>query len=245
MIPFLIALQFLTILPINITAKIGEKDFGKSLFYFPIVGALIGVILAVITFPLSFLPNMVRGVSILIISIILTGGVHLDGFADTCDGFYGSRSREEILRIMRDSRAGVMGVIGVTCLLLLKFALIISIPRDFLWKSLILMATFSRWSQGLACLVSKYARSEGKAKFFIEYARIGDIVIGGLFTLALFLSMAKVKGVLLFALGLLCALLFIQYAKRKIDGMTGDTIGATSEIIEVSILFFVFILGIY
>jgi adenosylcobinamide-GDP ribazoletransferase len=137
---------------------------------------------------------------------------------------------------MRDSRIGVMGAIGVIILLLLKFTLIVSIPQDFLWKSLIMMVVFSRWSQGLSCLVSKYARNEGKAKFFIEYARIKDIVIGGLFTLAIFALMAKVKGVLIFALSILCALLFIRYVKRRIGGMTGDTIGALSEFSEVVIL---------
>lgn len=239
---FLLALQFLTILSIRINLKIKEQDFGQSLFYFPIVGFLIGLVLAALAACLRFLPDLVTGACVLISSIIITGGIHLDGFADTCDGLYGRRTQEEILKIMRDSRAGVMGVIGVTCLLLLKFTLIVSIPQDFLGKSLILMATFSRWSQGLACLVSKYARSEGKAKFFIEYARKKDVIIGGLFTLVLFLLMAKVNGVLIFASAILCASLFIQYAKRKLGGMTGDTIGATSEIAEVAVLFFGLIL---
>jgi adenosylcobinamide-GDP ribazoletransferase len=235
--PFLIALQFLTILPIQIKSKIKEQDFGRSLLYFPIVGALIGLMLAAVAAYLRFLPDLVAGACVLMASIIITGGIHLDGFADTCDGFYGSRSKDEILKIMRDSRIGVMAVAGIVTLLLLKFTLIVSIPRNFLWKGLIMMATFSRWAQALACLSSTYARTEGKAKFFIEYARKREIILGGLFTLALFLWMAKVKGVLIFASGFLCVLLFIQYAKRKIGGMSGDTIGATSEIAEAAVLF--------
>ena len=242
---FLIDLQFLTLLPIKIKSEIKEDDFGRSLLYFPIIGLLIGILLSLILFLFSFLPNSVLSAVILIVAITVTGGIHLDGFADTCDGFYGDKPKEKILEIMRDSRIGVMGVIGIVTLLLLKFTLIVSIPRDFLWRSLILMATFSRWSQGLACLVSKYARSEGKAKFFIEYANRKDIIAGSLFTVALFLLMAKLKGILIFALALLCLLLFIRYIKRKIGGMTGDTIGATSEIAEALILFFVLILGIY
>jgi adenosylcobinamide-GDP ribazoletransferase len=242
---FLIALQFLTIFPVKINSAIKEKDFGASLLYFPFIGLLIGLILFLSSLLFSFLPVFPKGALILIISIVITGGIHLDGFADTCDGFSGRRSQEEILRIMRDSHIGVMGAIGIVTLLLLKFALIVSISQDFLGKSLILMVTFSKWSQGLACLVSKYVRSEGKAKFFIEYVNRKDVIIGGLFTAILFLLMAKLKGIFILALSFLFLLLFIQYVKRKIGGMTGDTIGATSEIAEVLILFFILILGIY
>jgi adenosylcobinamide-GDP ribazoletransferase len=176
----------------------------------------------------------------------MTGGIHLDGFSDTCDSFYGSRTHEEILRIMRDPRTGVIGVIGVVCLLLLKFTLIVSIPQSFLWKSLILMATFSRWSQSLACFFSNYARDEGKAKLFIEYARKEDIVIGSFFTLVLFLlTISLIKTIFVFFLSFLCVFLWIHFVKRKIGGMTGDTIGATNEIAEILVLFFILISIIY
>jgi len=238
---FLIALQFLTIFPVSIKSGIKNEDFGASLLYFPLIGLLIGLLLTLIAFLFSFLPPLPKGALILAISIIITGGIHLDGFADTCDGFYGSRPKEKILEIMQDSRIGAMGVIGIVSLLLLKFTLIVSIQQNFLWKSLIMMATFSRWSQGLACSISNYARKEGKAKFFIEYAKQRNVIIGALFTLVLFLLMAKLEGMLVFFLGLLFVLLFIQYIKGKIGGMTGDTIGATSEIAEVLILFFALI----
>lgn len=242
---FLIALQFLTILPIRLKSAIKEKDFGRSLLYFPLIGTLIGFLLSLTAFFLRFFPDLFMGTCILTVSVIITGGVHLDGFADTCDGFYGSRSREEVLKIMRDSRIGVMGVIGIVLLLLLKFTLILSIPRDSLWKSLILMAGFARWSQALSCLTSKYARQEGKAKFFIEYASQRDVLMGGLITFALFLLLAKLKGILMFASAFLCTLLSIQYVKRRIGGMTGDTIGAISEIAEVEILLLTLISSSY
>lgn len=236
---FSLALQFLTIFPVKVSSDIKEKDFGASLLYFPIIGLLIGILLSLILFLFSFLPNLVLSALILIVAITVTGVIHLDGFADTCDGFYGNKPKEEILRIMRDSRIGVMGVVGIISLLILKYSLIASIPRDLLWKSLIMMTAFSRWSQGLACLISRYARREGKAKFFIEYTRKKDIIIGALFIFGLFLFLARLKGTLIFIASFLPTLLFIEYVKRKIGGMTGDTIGATSEIAEVSTLFFV------
>lgn len=240
---FLIALQFLTILPINIKGKIGEEDYGRSLAYFPIVGLLLGVLLALIAFIAGPLPPLVRSILILIIWIIITGGIHLDGFADACDGFYGRRSREEILKIMRDSRIGTMGAVGLTILLLLKFAILSSITQEDLWKVLIVMAVFARWSQALACATSKYARDDGRAKYFMEYARKRDIFTGALFTLILFWLLMDVKGVILFALLLAIVLLFIKCIKGRIGGMTGDTIGAINEVAETAALLFGLILS--
>ena len=232
----LIALQFLTIFPVNIKGKISEEDLGMPILYFPVVGLLLGLFLALIAFIAGSLPPLVRGSLILIAWIIITGGIHLDGFADTCDGFYGRRSREDVLKIMRDSRIGAMGVIGLMALLLLKFAILSSVARDGLWKILITTAVFARWSQVLACSISKYARDEGKAKYFIEHAEYGACVAGALFTLILFWLLMSVKGVILFALLAAAMFLFIKRAQRRIGGMTGDTIGATSEVAEAAAL---------
>ena len=134
---FLIALQFLTILPLNIKGKIEEKDFGRSLIYYPIVGLLIGLFLAGIAYISAFLPPLVTSVLILVAWMVITGGIHLDGFADTCDGFYGNRPKEDILKIMRDSRIGTMGAAGVVMLLLIKFATLSSIRSEdrYVWGS--------------------------------------------------------------------------------------------------------------
>lgn len=235
---FLIALQFLTTLPFNIKGKIEEKDFGKSLAYFPIVGLLIGFFLASIAYITVSLPPLVISILILAVWIAITGGIHLDGFADTCDGFYGRRSKEEVLKIMRDSHIGTMGAAGIAILLLFKFAILSSIRSEDIWKVLIVTAVSARWSQELVCSVSKYARDEGKAKCFIKYAEKTDMLMGAVFTLILNWFLMGVKGVILFTLLLATIFLFIQYTKRKIGGMTGDTIGATNEIAEVSVLLF-------
>ena len=240
---FLIALQFLTTIPVKIRSEIKPGDFGKSLLYFPIVGMLIGLALACISSLLAFFPAMVKGVFILVASIFITGGIHLDGFADTCDGFYAGRSKENILQIMRDSRIGVMGAVGIVCLLLLKFTLLVNIPQNILWKSLIMATAFARWSQVLACVSSKYAREDGKAKLFIEYARAKEAIIGGLLVLILFFILAGTKGLALFILNLVCIFLFITYIKSRITGMTGDTIGAASEIAEIPVFLFSLIIA--
>ncbi len=238
---FKIALQFLTILPLRIESKLKEEDFGRALLYFPLVGLLIGFLLCSIAAIFSFLPNLVLAALILIASIVITGGIHLDGFSDTGDGFYGRNSRERILEIMRDSRIGVMGVIGIVSILLLKFTLFTSMPKGILWKSLIMMPVFARWSQVFVCFYSKYARREGKAKCFIEHAGKKELILGAFFTIMIFLLLAKVTGLILFTLAFFPVFIFTNYAKNKIGGMTGDTIGAASEIAEVSVLLFTLI----
>jgi len=239
----LIALQFLTILPFKIRTEIKDENYAKALIYFPIVGIIIGAILSIVSLCYLFLPMPVVGMVILIVSTFITGALHLDGFADTCDGFYGSKPKEEILKIMRDPRCGVMGVVGIILLLFLKFSLIISIPRGVLWQSLVLMCCFSRWAQAIGCLLP-YSRNEGKARVFIKYARKKDIVIAGLLTILASGALFGLKGIAIFFISLIPALLFIRYAKAKIDGMTGDTIGAVNEITEASTLFSILILGV-
>ncbi|MFH1199232.1 MAG: adenosylcobinamide-GDP ribazoletransferase [Candidatus Omnitrophota bacterium] len=234
---FFIALQFLTILPIRIKGELKEGDFGKALTFFPVIGALLGTFLFALAYYLRNSPPLFSAALILVIYTILTGAIHLDGLADTCDGFYAGKTKENILRIMRDSAIGTMGVIGIILILLLKFSLIASFPRVAdLGKALIVALSFSRWSQAVACLNSSYARQDGKAKFFLKGARKIDIALGGLFSLGLFILFFNWQGIFIFILSLLITLLFISYSKRRINGMTGDTIGALNEIMEVTVL---------
>jgi adenosylcobinamide-GDP ribazoletransferase len=237
-----IALQFLTALPFKIQAEIKDEDYAKSLIYFPVVGIFIGTILAIVALGYLFLPLSLVAAILLVVSTGISAALHLDGFADTCDGFYGAKAKEEILKIMRDPRIGVMGVIGISLLLLLKFSLLVSIPRATLWRALILMGCFSRWLQAVSCLLP-YAREEGKARLFIQYARKKDIMIAGLVTLFVSCALFALKGVFIFFTALIPAILFMRYAKAKIGGMTGDTIGAVNEIAEASTLFSTLIFG--
>lgn len=234
---FLIALQFLTIFPVKIK-EAQNTDFGKSLIFFPIVGLFIGVILALTNFMFNFLPPPVKAVLILSASIIVSGALHLDGFADTCDGLYGNKTKEEALAIMKDSGIGAMAAIGLILLLIAKFSILTAVVQQNLWKLLIAMPVFSRWMQVFACFFSTYARTEGKAKYFVESAGKKELLTAAFFTLAVLITLLKLKGVFLFIITMIPLLIFIKYVKKRINGMTGDTIGATAEIAEVLILFF-------
>lgn len=231
------AVQFLTIFPLPAKGRIDTQDFGKALFYFPLVGLILGCILAAVSvYSFHIFSPLVMAALLILVSTVLTGGLHLDGFADTCDGLYGFHSPEKRLEIMRDSRTGVMGVAGLVCLLLLKFSLLTHIPLSSLWKTLVMMAVISRWSMVIACYGSAYPRQEGKARLFIEQARLHHLLAGGMLTFFLFLFLAPGKGLIIFFGTLITVSLFILYIRKKIGGMTGDTIGATNEIAEVSAL---------
>lgn len=234
---FIIALQFLTILPAKTSYQVNENDSACSLIYFPVVGTVLGILLALILILFGFLPQIVSVCIVLIASIILTGALHLDGFADTCDGFYSSKKKEEILNIMRDSRVGTMGAIGITCILLFKFTILFCIPNNLLWKTLIMMTSFSRCGQVWACSFSKYARADGKGRNFIGSFNKKTVIISTFYTLALFILLMKLNGFVIFLISTIPIYLFIVFVKTKIGGMTGDTVGATNEFAEITILF--------
>lgn len=234
---FLLALQFLTILGFKTKPEITEEDLGRSLIYFPIVGLFIGLFLALIFNILGFLSYPVKIILILIIYIIITGAIHLDGFIDTCDGLYAGRSKEEILAIMRDPHTGAMGVIGLVCLLLFKFVVFLSLPEEILIKTLIVVVVFGRWSQVFSCYISKDTLQEGTARYFIEYVDTKTIFFTTLFTLGLSLMLLKVKSVVSFLISGFIVFSFVNFVKRKIGGVTGDTVGAASEVAEIGYAF--------
>ena len=111
---FLITLQFLTRIPANKDLKASEEDFAKGIAYFPIVGLIIGVFnLTVLITASKVLGGVFPVICCLIAGTAITGGIHVDGLADTCDGIFSSRSRDRMLEIMRDSRIGTIGTIEI------------------------------------------------------------------------------------------------------------------------------------
>src|SRR3989338_5804758 len=135
---FLFALQFLTIIPVNIR-HIDEKRSAKAVIFFPLVGLFLGLILAAVNNLLLFFKF--EGLlinTILVISLaILTGGLHLDGLADTFDALLSRKNKEQMLEIMRDSHIGAMGVLSLISVILLKISLLSTIPLPFKTLSLL------------------------------------------------------------------------------------------------------------
>jgi adenosylcobinamide-GDP ribazoletransferase len=243
---FLTAISFLTKIPIPKKLIIDDKDLARSMAFFPIVGLLLGLILAAVNTALTpFISDRLVNLILVLLSILLTGALHLDGLADTVDGFCAkTKNKEEILNIMRDSRIGSMGVIALVVVILFKYEMLNTMPLQLKNMALVLMCSISRWGQVMAAYSSKYAREgEGTGGAFV-----GKVSRRAYYSAAALVFLISTitwfpKGLLILFLSSMLVLLAMKYINKKINGMTGDTIGAVSELTEVFILLGIYILG--
>jgi adenosylcobinamide-GDP ribazoletransferase len=240
---FLLALQFLTIIPIKFK-HINEKLMAQSMIYFPCVGFLLGLVLAGINCLLLLLnfPRLSIDIILVVMLIFLTGGIHLDGLADTIDAILSGRKSDEMLKIMRDPHIGAMGVLGIISIILLKISLLYSIGEALKPISLILMCSLSRWSLVFAMFSFPYAREEGKAKVFIQGINPKIFILSTSLTLFLVFASWKFKGLLILFIAAISSYITARFINKKISGITGDTLGMINEITEASVLFGVCIL---
>lgn len=202
--------------------------------FFPLVGFLIGLLLALGHYLLSFLfPKPLTLWFTIGFLAFLTRGLHLDGFADTMDGLASGGSREKILEVMRDSRIGAFGVMSLILFIGAKYLALDQIPNASIYASLIVMVVMGRYSMVLVCFRSPYARSEGLGKPFSDNLGIREIVLSSVSALGIALWLAGVEGFLIFlSLGLL-SLFYRYFVVKKLGGITGDILGAANEISEL------------
>ena len=235
---FIASLQFLTIINIKNDAPVDEKSFGRSVIFLPLIGLLIGVLLVITSkISLSILPASVSDAIVLAVLIIVTGGLHVDGFADTIDGFAGGKNKDDILRIMKDSRIGTFGVVGIVMLLLTKYLSIQNLQSDTKYFVLIIMPVIGRWSVLPMGMFFKYARIEGgTGKIFAESVRLKEFIIGTIIVLSIIIPLFRLNGFLMLAVIFIVTLVIGRYSKRKINGITGDVFGAAIEINELIVL---------
>lgn len=243
---FLLALQFLTILPVGRPGRMeppeppDPTELGRSMAFFPLVGALQGIVLVGADYLLlKVLPVSIASGLVLVILLLMNGGFHLDGFVDTVDGLTGGASSEERLRIMRDSRTGAIGVVCVVILLLMKFLCIESLSFDARGAALFLFPVAGRWAMVPMASWAPYAREEeGLGKTFAGCDSI-TLIRATAITALFFTFFLGLWG--LFTLG---ALLVLTYAitgffKKRLGGVTGDVFGFHSEVSEVLFLILV------
>ena len=233
--PFFSALRFLTILPIP-EAWCGDvDDFHNSPNWYPLTGLLIGLLLALLDLFLCYLlPLEVATVLLLIAMVAISGALHLDGLADSADAFYSSRGRERMLEIMKDSCAGPMGVTAIIFILLLKLMLLLALPPALRWQVIVLMPLAGRSILPIISSWLPYARATGTAAFTSHTFSTNRLFVTLLFLLIpASILLGSLTGILLvLAVGGSGWLLGI-YSRSKIGGFTGDTLGATCELIEL------------
>ena len=228
------ALQFLTVCPLVSRVSCDERDIGRSTPWFPLVGLLIGVVVAVLDFFLrAVFPLPVASVIDVIALLAASGGLHADGLADTADGFFSSRPRAQILEIMRDSRIGAMGVVALICVFALKVSALSAVPPWMRASTLILMPFVGRGTMQIQLEMNDYARTGGLCSLFVQNLRRSDVIM----TLGVLVAV----GILDAGTFGLCAVLasaagiaiFSLWCRKMIGGFTGDTLGAGCELAEV------------
>ncbi len=235
---FLLALQFLTVLPLKVK-QFNEERMAWALVFFPVVGLFLGLILAglnTLFSGLGILPAVIN-IILVITLVILTGGLHMDGLSDTADAFLsGGKGKEEMLKIMHDPHIGVMGVLSLISIILLKIGLLSSMSVIVKPAALILMCILSRWAVVMVMYLFPYARQEGKAKLFMQGLNLKVLLASLIIVLVFSFSIWGLKGWLVLLVISGCAYLINLAIAKKIGGVTGDTLGATIEIMEVVIL---------
>ncbi len=242
--PFLIALQFLTRLPVRLAGDLEAEDLGRSLLYYPLVGLILGGLLAASAWLLSGAPPLLAGALVLTLWVALTGALHLDGLADTIDAWAGGRGdRERTLSLMKDPHCGPQGVTALVLVLLLKFAALAAILEAGDYLPLILAPFLGRTALPLLFLTTPYVRPGGLgaalASGLPRRAGTGVLIAAG--ALALFLAGAP--GLLVLALTLAAFYSLRQAMKRRIGGTTGDTAGALVELTEAVALLAALLVG--
>jgi len=241
---FLQALSFLTILPMTRLPLPDEKGLARSMAFFPWVGLLIGLLLAIAHFLLShlFSNSLVLWLTLGCL-VLLTRALHLDGFADTIDGFAAGGPKENILEVMKDSRIGAFGVVGLILLIGAKYLALEQMVGPSIPYSLILMTVMGRNSMVWVCFRSPYARAGGGlAKPFVENLTTREMIISSASALGIGLLLRGLDGGIVF-LGIgLFSLAFRLFFLKKLGGVTGDILGAANELSELLCLIFLIIL---
>jgi adenosylcobinamide-GDP ribazoletransferase len=243
---FFAALMFYTRIPVPQFFEYREEDLNATSKYFPLIGWIVGsfAVLSFYLFQYLFDTNLAIVFSMLS-TVLVTGAFHEDGFADSCDGFGGGWTREKILLIMKDSRLGTYGVIGLFFILSIKFALLQSIAVKFsenilVFFLLIITAhTLSRFVASTFIYTSNYVRlsEESKVKPVADQIKINELVTGGIFTSIPIILLIVTTNQIVWLAILLPLLVLRQYLSyyfnKWIGGYTGDCLGTVQQLSEI------------
>lgn len=235
---FSIALQFLTRVPVTIRKNVESINIARAMAFFPAIGLLIGVFTAALHTMLSlFLGPRVCDLVAVAFMVIVTGNMHGDGLMDTADGLFSGRPRERILEIMRDSCVGSHGVMAGVLVLLAKFVLLGQLPPEIKGLTLIVVPAMGRWAQVYCAAVYPYARTCGGTGGFSDHVGMREISWASVTVLAATVMLFRLQGGILAVAVLIGTAALGRYMAAKIGGITGDTLGAMNELVEVLALF--------
>ena len=229
---FVLALQFLTRLPVfrQRQGEITERDLARSMAYYPLVGAFLGLILALANqVAVLILPPTTSAVLLMAILVLITGNLHWDGWMDTADGLLSGHRGQRALDIMKDSRVGASGVVWASIAVLAQYSLMsqllmLPIHRASAW--LIASLAWSRWNAVIATFMFPYARTEGTAQAFLDEISPREVVISTITALIIGAVAVGWGTLALLGVNLTITIILGKSVERRIGGITGDVMGA-------------------
>jgi adenosylcobinamide-GDP ribazoletransferase len=241
---FFTALMFYTRIPCPSWIDHSEDYINKATRYFPLIGWIVGGASALIIYGLHFIfPVSICIIFSLATSILITGAFHEDGFADVCDGFGGGWTKEKILDIMKDSRIGAYGVVGLFVLFALKVFALIELANLDLWfciKATILAHVLSRFAAVTMIFTHEYAREDATSKIkpIAKKLTITNLLISAIWLIPAFLLFQNYWFLLVIIPVYLMKMYLAKYFTKWVGGYTGDCLGATQQVTEVITLLF-------
>lgn len=234
---FALAWRLLTVIPLPFIPADPHRPAGLAAAYYPLVGLILGLLLAGADWILSlFFPLNLAAALLLALWAGLTGLLHLDGFMDSCDGLLPPRDPARRLEIMKDSRVGAFGAIGVVLLLLVKFNALAAVPAEYRLPGLIVIPTLARWAVTWAMVRYPLARREGTSVFFSAGLGWPQVLVASVVALVTALGLLDWLGLLLGGIAWLVLSLISALAMARIAGLTGDVYGAICETVETALL---------
>lgn len=232
---FLLALQFLTVLPGPRRAGHAADDLGRAAIFFPVIGLLLGAILFLVNWLLAPFANPALASAILItILALLTRALHLDALADTFDGLGAGGGRERLLQVMDDSHTGAFGVIAIVLTTFLKIHALESMDAER-WRALLAAPVLGRWSMVVIGYRSKAAKA-GLGSTFIESLSTQHFVAATLIALLLTTAILRAAAFAPVTFAVAFALGCKNYFHRRLGGVTGDILGAVGELSETAVM---------
>jgi adenosylcobinamide-GDP ribazoletransferase len=233
---FLIAIQFLTRLPVPRALNSSETDIGKAAAFFPLVGVIVGGGAALMFVVLQrILPLPASVFCVIVFAVFVTNSFHEDGLADSFDGFGGGWKKDRVLEIMRDSRIGTYGTLALIFVILGKFTFLSLLPAGQIWRWLIVAHTAARWTTLPLCMWLPYARAEGQGKLVAKQVGSREIITGTVTLLLAFLLLPWQAALAALLAVALLTLLSGFYFRARLQGITGDCLGATNQLTEVAL----------
>lgn len=234
---YLIALQFLTIIPLPFDTRCQKEDLGRATAFFPLIGLTIGSLLVGLNWLIApWLSHQLAAALLVTALAAVTGALHLDGLADVCDGLAARGSHERFLAVMKDSHVGAVGAVGLLLALLLKWQALVAIPPEIGWQALLLFPVLGRCAQTLALGGANHARQDGLGAAIIQGMATRQLLVALAITVGVCLLLLPTRGMSALMAVCVVTLVIKGYFHKRLGGLTGDIVGCISEIAEVTAL---------